>query len=228
MKRKARKSSEDLSSSKIDISRLDAAPGEPSATSGEFTPRRKYLPRFAKRRRRGGPVRLTFAGKLFVGVTVGVGFAAVNTGNNLLYLVLGLLLSLLLVSGVLSELALSGIRVKRRLPRRSFAAEEMQIELSVFNSKRRLPSYSLELEDLAEQEPKKRCYFLKVLPKTELVATYRRKPLSRGCIRFTEVHVRTRYPFGLIQKTRVVRAPSEFVVFPALLPSNALSESLPE
>ena len=36
-------------------------------------------------------LRFTREGKYFIGITFGVGFAAVNTGNNLLYLVLGLL-----------------------------------------------------------------------------------------------------------------------------------------
>ena len=40
------------------------------------------------------PRRLKFTreGKFFVGITLGVGFAAINTANNLLYLLLGMLL----------------------------------------------------------------------------------------------------------------------------------------
>ena len=37
---------------------------------------------------------------------VGVGFAAINTGNNLLYLLLGWLLSFIIASGILSEMTL--------------------------------------------------------------------------------------------------------------------------
>ena len=66
----------------------------------------------APRRRRFS---LTRQGKGYVFVTIGVGIAAVNTGNNLLYLILGLLLSLLLVSGTLSDLALYQLRAKRCL-----------------------------------------------------------------------------------------------------------------
>ncbi|MBW2401796.1 MAG: DUF58 domain-containing protein, partial [Deltaproteobacteria bacterium] len=46
-------------------------------------------------------------------LTFGVGFAALNTGNNLLYLVLSLMLAFLVLSGVMSESALRGIRVRR-------------------------------------------------------------------------------------------------------------------
>jgi uncharacterized protein (DUF58 family) len=70
--------------------------------------------RIFRRRRAKRKFRLTREGRVFLFVTIGVGFAAVNTANNLLYLVLGLLLSLLLVSGVLSDLALWKLRVRPR------------------------------------------------------------------------------------------------------------------
>ena len=54
-----------------------------------------------------------------MGITFGVGFAALNTANNLLYLLLGMLLALIVVSGVMSELSLRDLTVVRRLPLRA-------------------------------------------------------------------------------------------------------------
>jgi hypothetical protein len=59
-------------------------------------------------------LKLTREGKYFIFITFGVGVAAINTGNNLLYLLLGMLLSLIIVSGVLSELSLRHLTVARR------------------------------------------------------------------------------------------------------------------
>lgn len=98
----------------------------------------------APRRRRFS---LTRQGKGYVFVTVGVGIAAVNTGNNLLYLILGLLLSLLLVSGTLSDLALYQLRAKRRLPVRLYVGRSHDVEVTLENQKRLLPSYSLEVRE---------------------------------------------------------------------------------
>lgn len=98
----------------------------------------------AKRRRRFS---LTREGKGYVFVTFGVGVAAVNTGNNLLYLILGLLLSLLLVSGTLSDLALYQIRAKRRLPARLYVGRAHDVEVTLVNEKRFFPSYSLEVRE---------------------------------------------------------------------------------
>ncbi len=70
------------------------------------------------RRRWRPPRRLSFTreGQILVFLSVGVGFAAINTGNNLLYLLLGWLLSFIIASGVLSEATLRQLVVERRPP----------------------------------------------------------------------------------------------------------------
>ena len=64
----------------------------------------RFRLRWWSRRRPPRKLKFTREGKFFVGITLGVGFAAINTGNNLLYLLLGMLLSLIVLSGVMSEL----------------------------------------------------------------------------------------------------------------------------
>ena len=49
-------------------------------------------------------------------VVIGIGVAAINTGNNLLYLLVSLLLSLIVVSGVLSEQSMRGLRLEADVP----------------------------------------------------------------------------------------------------------------
>ena len=118
------------------------------------------------------PRRLKFTreGKFFLGITFGVGFAAVNTGNNLLFLMLGLLLALMLVSGVMSELSLRELTVVRRLPMRAQVGRPHLVEIEVFNHKGRVPSYAIEVEDLRAGQPAdKRCFFLKISPKSAQV-----------------------------------------------------------
>ena len=156
-------------------------------------------------------------------VTVGVGFAAFNTGNNLLFLILGFMLSLIVLSGVMSETAIRGLRVSRRLPQRAFAGKVCLVELVLHNKKARAPSYSLEIEDLAEDAPsERRCYFLKVGPGAEQAAAYRRTLQHRGSLRFVGFRVATRYPFGIFEKWRVLSDPSELLVYPALLADQEL------
>jgi uncharacterized protein (DUF58 family) len=167
------------------------------------------------------PRRLKFTreGKFFVGITLGVGFAAINTGNNLLYLLLGMLLALIVVSGLMSELSLRDLTVVRRLPLRAQVGRAHLVEIEVFNHKGRVPSYAIEVEDLRAGQPAdKRCFFLKISPKSAQVAAYRRTPVRRGRDRHVGFRIATRFPFGLFEKSREVPAEGELVIYPAVDP----------
>ena len=173
--------------------------------------------RIFPRRRSKRKFRLTREGRAFLFVTVGVGFAAVNTANNLLYLVLGLLLSLLLVSGVLSDLALWKLQIRRRLPTRMFAAQPSLVEVDATNEKRWLASVSVEVVDEIDGTETAPARFLRVGPRETGEASYGFDAPRRGVYELATIRVRTRYPFGLIEKGYTVFQPDELVVYPRLL-----------
>jgi uncharacterized protein (DUF58 family) len=184
---------------------------------------------FFKRWRPPRKLKLTREGKYFIGVTFGVGFAAINTGNNLLYLLLGMLLSLIVVSGVMSELSLRDLAVVRRLPPRAQVGRAHLVEIEVFNHKKRVPSYAIEIEDLRAGQPAdKRCFFLKISPRSTQVAAYRRTPARRGRDKHVGFRVATRFPFGLFEKSREISAQGDLIIYPAVdpitLPSDAAGE----
>ena len=164
-------------------------------------------------------LKFTREGKFFVGITLGVGFAAINTGNNLLYLLLGMLLALIIVSGLMSELSLRDLTVVRRLPLRAQVGRPHLVEIEVFNHKGRVPSYAIEVEDLRAGQPAdKRCFFLKISPKSAQVAAYRRTPAKRGRDKHVGFRIATRFPFGLFEKSREVPAEGELIIYPAVDP----------
>lgn len=172
----------------------------------------------AIRRRLRPPRRLRFTGdgRIFALLAVGIGFAAVNTGNNLLYLLLGWMLSFIIASGVLSEMTLRGLSVERLQPPRVYAAEPFLMEVVIENSKPARASYSVEVEDLAGKQPlDKRCYFLKIPPKRSQRTSYRHTFARRGLYQLTGYRIATRFPFALFRKSRDVDAPLEVVVHPA-------------
>jgi uncharacterized protein (DUF58 family) len=164
-------------------------------------------------------LKLTREGKYYLGITLGVGFAAINTGNNLLYLLLGMLLALIIVSGLMSELSLRDLTVVRRLPLRAQVGRPHLVEIEVFNHKGRVPSYAIEVEDLRAGQPAdKRCFFLKISPKSAQVAAYRRTPAKRGRDKHVGFRIATRFPFGLFEKSREVPAEGELIIYPAVDP----------
>jgi uncharacterized protein (DUF58 family) len=154
---------------------------------------------------------------VFLFVTIGVGFAAVNTANNLLYLLLGLLLSLLLVSGVLSDLALWKLRMRRRIPTRLFAGAKTVIEVAATNDKRWLASVSVEVVDEVDGEETSPAHFLRIPSGATEISSYAFEPPRRGRLQLGQIRVRTRYPFGLIEKGYVFDKPEDLIVYPRLL-----------
>jgi len=173
--------------------------------------------RLLRRFRPPRKLKFTREGKYFLGITLGVGFAAVNTGNNLLYLLLGMLLSLIVLSGVMSELSLRDLNVVRRLPTRAQVGRAHLVEIEVFNRKKRIPSYAIEVEDLRAGQPAdKRCFFLKISPNSAQVAAYRRSPQRRGRDRHIGFRIATRFPFGLFEKSREVACDGELIIYPAV------------
>ena len=60
-------------------------------------------------------------------ITLGIGLGAMNTGNNLVYLVFGMMLGFITASGVISETSLRGIEADWIFPQELFAQTPLVI-----------------------------------------------------------------------------------------------------
>lgn len=78
-------------------------------------------------------------------MTLLLGFAAVNTGNNLLYLLVSALLGFMTVSGIIGRWNLAGLRVRLELPDEIYDGVETMLTVRFENRKRWLPSFLLAL-----------------------------------------------------------------------------------
>ena len=83
------------------------------------------------------------AGLIYFLFALMIGIAALNTGNNLLYIVLSAMLSAVIVSGVVSALALRDLGLELRLPEHVFAGHEVCGRVVLRNRGNWLPSFSL-------------------------------------------------------------------------------------
>ncbi|PYU84008.1 MAG: hypothetical protein DMG51_11175, partial [Acidobacteria bacterium] len=90
--------------------------------------------------------RVTLEGWIYLGGIILVALAALNTGNNLLFLILASLIALVLMSGILSSITLSGIEMRLVLPEHIFAGQPVRVMAELGNEKLTLPSFSLRLE----------------------------------------------------------------------------------
>jgi uncharacterized protein (DUF58 family) len=167
----------------------------------------------------GGRFPPTREGWWFLVATVFIGLGAVNGGLNLLFALWGMMLFLIVASGVLSELGLSRLEVRRAPPPVIHAGAPYLMGIALSNRKRRLPAFSIEVEDLLEGRPiEKRCYFLKLPAGRTQETAYRHTIARRGRHRLTGMRLATKFPFGLVQKSRDIASPTEVIVYPALVP----------
>jgi uncharacterized protein (DUF58 family) len=170
-----------------------------------------------KKRRSNRHFKVTRLGWYFFALTLGVGLAALRTGNNLLFLVLGMMLGMVLLSGITAELSLRGLELTRYPPSRLFACKPFLMGIGVRNRKRYLPSFSIEVEDILESRlMDKRCYFLKIPSGRRQVTSYRHAFPRRGKYKFKGFRVSTKFPFGLLRKSADLEVLGEVVVYPSL------------
>jgi uncharacterized protein (DUF58 family) len=161
-----------------------------------------------------------------------VGFAAWNTGNNLLFMILSLLCSSLFVGGVAARASLRDLIVSARFPDHIFAGEAAPVIVTLRNAKRVLPSFSILIEARGptSNEPSKllnrrrrRSRFTKRLlayftyiPR-RAAAEQRVEQLfeARGHVVINGFELSTRFPFGFFRFRRRLRARDvDIVVYP--------------
>lgn len=97
----------------------------------------------------------TKSGVVYVLVALVIGIAALNTGNNLLYIVVAAMLAAILVSGVVSALVLRGLELEVRLPEHVFAGRPAVGGIVLRNSRRFLPSFSIRVVSARREKGKK-------------------------------------------------------------------------
>lgn len=156
-------------------------------------------------------IRFTSGGLLFTLGTTAVGFAAMNTGNNLLYLLLGSMLGFIAVSSWLSEQAIRALRVERQGPRSVTVGHDLRLFYEVTNHKQRLPSMAVEITE--EGLPEK-AFVPHVPPGGRTKVRSVNSFVRRGIYPLSTVTLSTGFPFGLFRKERDLEIPGEVVVWP--------------
>jgi uncharacterized protein (DUF58 family) len=86
---------------------------------------------------------VTRAGMIYILITVIIAIAALNTGNNLLYVVVASLLAAIIVSGIASAVVLRNLSLDVHLPEHVFAGRPLLARMLLRNQSSWLPSFSV-------------------------------------------------------------------------------------
>ena len=165
---------------------------------------------------RNRSITFTPAGTRFILLTLAVGLAAVNTGNNLLYLILGMMLSLIIVSGILSEQSLRKIFVEWRFPARIFAKQPVPVEMRITNGKRFLPSFSFRVDE--GNEAARSVYTFKLSSGETITSPQLTRFEKRGLRSLPPLMLHTTFPFGFFHKSLIRPQAQTVLVYPRILP----------
>ncbi len=174
--------------------------------------------------------RITLEGILFIMTALVIGFAATNTGANLLYLVLSMMLAMLIVSGILTRANIKKLTIKRRYPQEFQAGQDARGVVEIHNGKRLTHSFALRVEEevtgpVGAAEPRTvsvHGFALIVPAKDKTICPITFNLPARGQYTIQQGCLTTRYPFSLFVKTRVFPDQEKLLVFPKLIPTVSL------
>ena len=143
----------------------------------------------ASRMRDAFDYEVTREGMAYLGLAMIIGIAALNTTNNLLFIVLAAMLAAIVVSGFASAAVLRGLELEVSDPEFAFAGKPFTVHIGLRNPRRWIPAFSIRvLGQLKTRKKKKsrwewqRTKF--VFPKTRQWVrltdyTLRRKPIQQ-------------------------------------------------
>lgn len=183
----------------------------------------------------------TREGAVYLMVIAIIIVAALNTGNNLLFIILASLLAGILVSGILSKIVLSELELEFVLPEHLFAAQPVISRLTLQNLKWFLPSFSVTVAARDPEQSRKsktigppsrqildEPVYLPYVPRRSSVTQHVELTFPRRG-RYTQegFRVSTKFPFGFMKKTREISARQEIIVLPGIEPTEEFGHILP-
>lgn len=168
-----------------------------------------------------GVVRLTRIGTSFVLFTIFIGFAAINTGNNALYIGLSFMLGALMLSGIASKGGLKHLRVDFASVDEAWAGREARGRLRIANNSR---IWNVRDLILVSGELAAPVYVGVAERRSEIAVDAAFLFHRRGLVHLKSVDLYTRYPFGFFLKKRRVAMSGDVVVYPRLLDAEGTRE----
>lgn len=200
-------------------------------------------------------IRITREGLIYLTGVLVLFIASINTENNLLFLVLAALLSMIAVSGIISRNALKQVSLSLQVPENVFVGERVSIKVSMTNLKRIFPTFSIRVEDpelgrrpsllfllrnLLKLHPatsqdessdqamlRQAAYFPILRPgETRSELTVQCFP-RRGLYKLEGFWISTRFPFGFFQRGERIGANGEVLVYPQVQEISAFFHLLP-
>jgi uncharacterized protein (DUF58 family) len=156
-----------------------------------------------------------------------VALAAMNGQNNLLFWVFAVMMAAVVVSLLLSHLAMRTLEVRRLDPKHGMVGEPLAVQYAVTNRSRFLPVFNITVEELHRGQSnwpdfmnRARAWMTHIGPGETVHGEAVVWPAARGQVRLDWVRASTTFPFGLVRRTCRSSQPIHTLIFPRLYTLN--------
>jgi uncharacterized protein (DUF58 family) len=154
-------------------------------------------------------------GKWYLAFTILLGVVAINSGNNVIYLLESLLLSALILSGVLSEQTLLRVSVERITG--PALAGEVAEDFLLLKNRGWLPLYCIEICEWRGEKVETLAFVLVLPGRAQIRVRSRQRIPERGYHDWQGLAVATSFPFGFARKVRFLPGAGRRLIWPAPL-----------
>ena len=129
---------------------------------------------------------LTREGMVYLGTALVIGIAALNTANNLLFIVLAAMLAAIIVSGLASAAVLRRVDLDLAMPQNAFAGKPVAVRVRLTNPRLWMPAFSVKVFTPADNK--------KRMPEWEWQKTEFIFPRRRQWLRLPDYTLRRKTP----------------------------------
>lgn len=166
---------------------------------------------------RGNRLLLTLPGGIVIAVAMGIGAAAYNTSNNILFITLSLLLACLVFGGLLSWLNTRNLGWRLRVQPPLRAGRDHTVSIELHNRRQVLPAYGLwfELSASGEKRPIRLPLRERLDPQNTIALEWTLRPAVRGPCKIELLTAGSLFPFGFLKKLIGSELKREVLVWPA-------------
>jgi uncharacterized protein (DUF58 family) len=158
-------------------------------------------------------------GLVYCSMMMFMGLAAMNSQASLLFGVFGLMIGILLISGVISRVVLRRLTIHRVLPELAVVGQHTTVTYEFENGKRFWPSLSVCLAELEGAEAFTRqpqSYMLHAAGRMTAVVPIQVVPKRRGLHEMNRYQISTSFPFGFIKRAVERMQKDTMLVYPAI------------
>jgi uncharacterized protein (DUF58 family) len=158
-------------------------------------------------------MKLSREGKRFFLAALLIGLAAFNTGNNLIYLILSMMLSILLLSVLLLRLNVKSLVLRVAQNRPIFVNSPSSVDVTLSNRKK-IPAYSLRVS--LSDRSKGTAYFPEITGSSEVSETIPVIYGRRGVYGYGDIFIESSFPFIFFLKRLLCKVDNRIIVYPEI------------